>query len=385
MYFLKTAQKYWACHTKPLLTRHETCWNVTKCHACHAKRHYKPALKPLTRKVSAPFPIYTATAPQKCAALTMRFAENTQHGTSLHLPRKMTSKVFKVLHLPRNMQRIFWKRREAPATQNDFWHVVKHVGMSQSAMPATRNEAVRRWKPPKSNPFAELTIGTAIRPSRKRLRTVADGCGRLRTAAQRLANIAQPPCTPPEWNGNPCYAFGNENKKTVVEPYGWPETNGMLYPHFLIQSAISCPISGQSMANPNYHSTNPGWANQKLQCKSRSWSYLAAGKHLKSEYNDQSPIWVPFKATIKNHPKLPFCPWKSKTVNSNRSVLAQDGIISWTGNRWKKHSDGLVVTSASRLQAAIHLPARRLSRQSSGRWPRLRAKCAVKAVKYGVG
>ena len=31
-------QKYCACHTKRLLSRHATCWNVTKCHACHAKR-----------------------------------------------------------------------------------------------------------------------------------------------------------------------------------------------------------------------------------------------------------------------------------------------------------------------------------------------------------
>ena len=41
-------------------------------------------------------------------------------------------------------------------------------------------------------PFAELAIGTAIRPSRERLRTVADGCERLRTVAQRLADTAQP-------------------------------------------------------------------------------------------------------------------------------------------------------------------------------------------------
>ena len=26
------------CHGKRLLTRHETCMNITKCHACHAKR-----------------------------------------------------------------------------------------------------------------------------------------------------------------------------------------------------------------------------------------------------------------------------------------------------------------------------------------------------------
>ena len=47
--------------------------------------------------------------------------------------------------------------------------------MSRSAMPATRNKATPHVKPPKVTPFAELTIDTAIRPSRERLRTVADG------------------------------------------------------------------------------------------------------------------------------------------------------------------------------------------------------------------
>ena len=34
-----------------------------------------------------------------------------------------------------------------PATQNDFRHVTKHVHMSQSATPATRNEATSHLKP----------------------------------------------------------------------------------------------------------------------------------------------------------------------------------------------------------------------------------------------
>ena len=107
----------------------------------------------------------------------------------------MTSEVSKVLRLPRKMQRIVWKRRKssALATQNGFWHVLKHVGMSRSAMPATRNEATRCWKAPKVAPFAKLTIGTAIRSSREPLRTAADGCERLRTQTQRPANIALPP------------------------------------------------------------------------------------------------------------------------------------------------------------------------------------------------
>ena len=113
--------------------------------------------------------------------------KNTQHDTSkvVRLPRKMTMHTSKVLRLPRKLPRIFWKRRKsiAPATQNDFRHVTKHLWMSRSATPATRNEATRRLKPPKMTTSAELTIGTAIWQSRGRLRTVADGCGRLQTVA----------------------------------------------------------------------------------------------------------------------------------------------------------------------------------------------------------
>ena len=114
----------------------------------------------------------------------MRFAKNTQHDTSkvLRLPRKMTMGTSKVLRLPRKLQHIFWKRHKsiAPATQNDFQHVAKHVWMSRSATPATRNEATTRQKPPKITTSAELPIGTAIWFSRGRLRTVANGCVRER-------------------------------------------------------------------------------------------------------------------------------------------------------------------------------------------------------------
>ena len=37
-HLLKTSQKYCACHTKRFSTRSKTPLNVTKCHACHAKR-----------------------------------------------------------------------------------------------------------------------------------------------------------------------------------------------------------------------------------------------------------------------------------------------------------------------------------------------------------
>ena len=83
--------------------------HLTKCHAYHGIC----TLSPLD------------------AALPMRFAKNTQHDTSkvLRLPRKMTMGTSKVLRLPRKLQRIFGKRRKsiAPATQNHFRHVTKHV------------------------------------------------------------------------------------------------------------------------------------------------------------------------------------------------------------------------------------------------------------------
>ena len=78
--------------------------HLSKCHARH--------------------PICTSSPLHE--ALTMRFAKNTQHDTSkvLQPPRKMMMEVPKVL---RKTQLIFLKRRKsiAPATQNDFQHVMK--------------------------------------------------------------------------------------------------------------------------------------------------------------------------------------------------------------------------------------------------------------------
>ena len=56
---------------------------------------------------------------------------------------------------------------------------MKHVGMSQSATPATRNEATRRLKPPKGTTFAKLT--------NRHSGPHANGCERLRTVADGYA------------------------------------------------------------------------------------------------------------------------------------------------------------------------------------------------------
>ena len=82
---------------------------------------------------------------------------------------------------------------------------MKHVDveMSQSATPATRNEATRRLKPPKAIAFAELATGTVILLSR---RSLADTCERLK--AQRTRFNPQTPKVKRE----PFAAFRNKCK-----------------------------------------------------------------------------------------------------------------------------------------------------------------------------
>ena len=119
--------------------------------------------------------------------------KNTQHDTSkvLRLPRKMTMDTSKMLRLPRKLQLILRKRRKsiAPATQNDFRHVTKHVWLSRSATPATRNEATWRLKLDQKWPLSAL-YGPHM-DGCKRLRTVADGC-------ERLGNVERTHPQPPD-------------------------------------------------------------------------------------------------------------------------------------------------------------------------------------------
>ena len=223
----KTWRKYCACHTKRLLTRHETCSHVTKCHATQnditfnkdgfcsfPHRHcdgtteasestfsyefsYEPASKSTFRARLPSIchdmsqnatPATQLALCHRCA--TVRLAKNTQHDTSkvLRLPRKMKSEVSKVLRLLRKRKRIFGKRGEsiAPATQNDFWHVLKHARMSQSATPR-RWECHEKWSyatPESSKRDPLLQNFLQARPYGSHADTCerfADGCERWRT------------------------------------------------------------------------------------------------------------------------------------------------------------------------------------------------------------
>ena len=124
----------------------------------------------------------TCTLSPLHAALTMRFTKNTHRDTSKVL-RLEVSKVrachekcnsssendTKVLRLPHK------------TTFDTVWNTWEcHKGATR----ATRNKYAMfgtSLEPPKVTTVAELAIGTAIRPSRGHLRTVANLWGRLRT------------------------------------------------------------------------------------------------------------------------------------------------------------------------------------------------------------
>ena len=255
-------------------TRYQTGYNVTKCHACHAKRHdnllgnlqkgevlqlphidtarpqenhsrrdtWEQQNEHFVRDLASKSTFSYALPQNRCfarsfrqfsahltkchahhgictlsppdAALPMRFAKNAQHDTS------------KVLRPPRQIR---WTRPKCCARHENcnassenvakvlrllhrtIFDTLQNTSECHEVprLPCTRNEATRHLKPPKRTPSAELTIGTAIWSSRERngcerLRTVANGCGRLRT----VANVNATAPRPPDWNGNPCYAFG---------------------------------------------------------------------------------------------------------------------------------------------------------------------------------
>ena len=85
--------------------------------------------------------------------------------------------------------------------------------MSRSATPATRNEATRRLKPPKRTTSAKLPIGTAIRSSHERLRTVANGCDRERNVER---THPQPP-DPQSETGTLATHSGNRRNQFATE------------------------------------------------------------------------------------------------------------------------------------------------------------------------
>jgi len=98
------------------------------------------------------------------AALTMQFAKNTQRDTSkVLLPHKMTMEFSKMLRMKRKMQLIYWKTTQKYRARHTERLTVGHVetcgNVTKRHACSTRNDATRRFKPPK------VTILPSLRTS----------------------------------------------------------------------------------------------------------------------------------------------------------------------------------------------------------------------------
>ena len=132
------------------------CTKCTIAHACHTIC----ALSPL-------------------AALATRSAKNTQHHTSIrccgcHAKWNWTPPKFCACHEKwTSSSESDAKVLPLPVIQNGFWHVMKHIGMSRSATPATQTDIknlywnVWKWlkmNTSKKNPLNILKPFRTLRP-----------------------------------------------------------------------------------------------------------------------------------------------------------------------------------------------------------------------------
>ena len=134
-------------------------------------------------------------------------------------------------------------RRFATNTQHDrLW----------SAAPATQNEATRHLKPPKVTTFVNSPEARPYYPRDDCSQTVANGCRHLRTQKQRRANTSQPP-DPQSKTRTFRYAFG-EKKTASGLSYLLAKTYGCLLPavphpkagQLLLCNTTACPEVGKA-------------------------------------------------------------------------------------------------------------------------------------------
>ena len=151
----------------------------------------------------------------------MRFAK-TRNATSkvLPLPREMTLEVSKVLR-PKTAAHLLKMARKICA-----WHTSRVSTRHDARGNVTKrhdchaNEGTRCLEARKVTTGHRHACHAMFCKARYRhghtaiARTRVDGCERLRTVAQRLANTASTP-KPAGWNGNPCYAFGKNVNKCI--------------------------------------------------------------------------------------------------------------------------------------------------------------------------
>ena len=159
------AMVFWKCYN-PLAA----CSLLTRCTipcACHAKRHLNV---------------------QKCSVPV-----SFEHLWLRNVLRAATACTFSTSQPPK----VVWDRQ--------FFKLLTSMCFAPKRRALFHHLNFQRWSETVSFFFALLTSKCA---SKRLTVTVANGCGRLRPQTQRRANTPSTP-RPPEWNGDPCYAFGN--------------------------------------------------------------------------------------------------------------------------------------------------------------------------------
>ena len=110
----------------------------------------------------------------------------------------------KVLHVPRKMKVIFWKRcKVLPLQDKTSFNMLWNMLDCHKVPRLPRQTRLRDVWTSKSDDFGRThhighrhghtVLTRTVADGCERLQTVADGCGRLRTVAQRLANTASTP------------------------------------------------------------------------------------------------------------------------------------------------------------------------------------------------
>ena len=111
-HLLKTSQKYCACHTKRLSTRYKHVLNVTKCHACHAKRSNATCETPKSDPFCRTYPRHGHTGVARTVANgceRLRTVANINATSSEHTLNPQTPRVKR-----EPLLRIRGKKKHAP-------------------------------------------------------------------------------------------------------------------------------------------------------------------------------------------------------------------------------------------------------------------------------
>ena len=180
---------------------HRFSCHVTKCHTCHGIC----TLSPLRAALTIRFAKTCNTTRPKCCACHANWNRRCPKCCACHEKCNTSFEhVAKVLRLPH---------------KTAFWRVVKHVGMSQSATPATQNDMTTSSDTSKKS--IPIVTGT-LRPRQSqtdgwgRLQTVANGCGRLRMVADARSRVTRTrlnPQSPKCKTRTLCYEFGKNTLK----------------------------------------------------------------------------------------------------------------------------------------------------------------------------